>query len=90
MTVCVRVHYSGHVQGVGFRYRTKAAAAGFRVTGYVKNLANGQVELVAEGDEAEVNHFLTAVDDAMAGYIAERRTEKLPPQQFTSFEIRRD
>ena len=90
MTVCVRVHYSGHVQGVGFRYRTKATAAGFGVTGYVKNLANGQVELVAEGDEAEINRFLAAVDDAMTGYIARRQSEKMPSQGFTNFEIRRD
>ena len=45
------IHYSGRVQGVGFRYQTHRVAAGFEVTGTVRNLPNGRVELVAEGDK---------------------------------------
>lgn len=58
-----RVHalFQGRVQGVGFRYTTASVAAGFRVTGYVKNLPDGDVELLAEGEEAEVNAFLAAL-----------------------------
>ena len=47
-------HFSGHVQGVGFRYTVADVAEDFDVRGYVRNLPDGRVELVAEGDEAEI------------------------------------
>src|SRR5439155_885059 len=46
MNVYKRVHYSGRVQGVGFRYTAQGLAADYAVAGYVRNLANGDVELV--------------------------------------------
>src|SRR5207245_6186322 len=49
-TVSRHVYYSGQVQGVGFRYTAQQLAAGFAVSGFVRNLPNGDVELVAEGD----------------------------------------
>ena len=64
------VFYSGHVQGVGFRYTAKTVAAGFEVTGTVRNLPEGRVELVAEGDRAELEAFRTAIRDAgLSGLI---------------------
>lgn len=69
------VHYSGNVQGVGFRMTTRRIASDFDVTGYVKNLPDGRVELVAEGDAAEVARFLDAVADRMAGYIRDTRVD---------------
>ena len=56
--------YSGHVQGVGFRYTTKTVAAGFEVTGSVRNLPDGRVELIAEGKRAELEAFRAAIRDA--------------------------
>ena len=53
MNVCKRVLFQGHVQGVGFRYATHGLAQRFAVAGYVRNLADGRVELVAEGLEAK-------------------------------------
>ena len=53
---------TGRVQGVGFRYQTEHVARSFDVTGYVRNLADGRVELMAEGDRDEVCRFLAAVD----------------------------
>ena len=44
-------HFSGHVQGVGFRYTVQDLAADFDVRGYVRNLPDGRVELVVEGDD---------------------------------------
>ena len=58
------IFYSGHVQGVGFRYTTKTVAAGFEVTGAVRNLADGRVELIAEGERAELEAFRAAIRDA--------------------------
>jgi acylphosphatase len=56
--------YSGYVQGVGFRYTARATAAGFEVAGTVRNLADGRVELVAEGERAELDAFREAIRDS--------------------------
>ena len=63
------VHYSGHVQGVGFRHTTSHLARDFAVTGYVRNLADGRVELVAEGERQEVGRFLAKLADHLASNI---------------------
>ncbi len=60
-TASVRLRVEGHVQGVGFRYSTLDVARQFRVTGYVMNLPDGAVELVAEGAPSEVAAFLAAL-----------------------------
>lgn len=58
------------MQGVGFRYTAKTVAAGFEVTGTVRNLSDGRVELTAEGARAELEAFRTAIRDAgLAGLI---------------------
>ena len=64
-----RVHFSGRVQGVGFRYTCQSLARDFEVAGYVRNLPDGRVELVAEGDRQEIDNFLTAIHREMAAYI---------------------
>ena len=64
------IFYSGQVQGVGFRYTSKTVAAGFEVTGTVRNLPDGRVELVAEGARAELESFRDAIRDAgLSGLI---------------------
>ena len=63
------VIYQGHVQGVGFRMTARRVAAGFQVTGYVRNLPDGRVELVAEGSQGEVQRFLERVRATMADYV---------------------
>jgi acylphosphatase len=50
----IQVLYSGRVQGVGFRYQTKRQATGFEVSGTVRNLLDGRVELIAEGERTEL------------------------------------
>lgn len=56
----VRVHLliSGIVQGVNFRYYTRETAKKLNLTGWVKNLSDGKVEAVAEGDEEKINKFI--------------------------------
>ncbi len=68
-----RVIYSGRVQGVGFRYTAQQIAAGFRVTGFVRNLPDGTVELLAQGAERDLTAFLDAVRAAMRGNIRDAR-----------------
>jgi acylphosphatase len=76
---CRRVYYSGRVQGVGFRFTSLHLARGFDVAGYVRNLPDGRVELVAEGDRAEIDAFLEAVRDAMDRHIRDVTVESCPP-----------
>ena len=49
--ISLQVFYEGHVQGVGFRFTVRHIAKGFDVTGWVRNLPDGRVELQATGDE---------------------------------------
>ena len=60
----MQIFYSGRVQGVGFRYTVKTVAAGFEVTGTVRNLLDGRVELVAEGSREELEAFRQAIREA--------------------------
>jgi acylphosphatase len=70
MTVCKRVVYRGRVQGVGFRATALHLAENFKVTGTVRNGADGSVELVVQGEPIEVNGLLVAVARRMGSYIA--------------------
>ena len=89
MKVGKRVLYQGHVQGVGFRYTARSVAHGFAVAGFVRNLADGRVELVAEGEAAEVERFLDALARQMAEYVENRHEQDQAVQGYTTFEIRR-
>ncbi len=85
-----RVFYSGRVQGVGFRFTCQHLARGFEVTGWVKNLPDGRVELVAEGEKREVEAFLARVAEAMGSNIrAEQRSEETATGEFRDFAIAR-
>lgn len=83
------VFFTGHVQGVGFRYTTLQVAREYEVAGYVRNLPDGRVQLEAEGTAAEIEAFLRGLAEAMQGYIrnTERSGERRPPQ-FAGFAIR--
>jgi len=60
----MHIFYSGHVQGVGFRYTVKSVAAGFEIVGTVRNLIDGRVELVGEGQREELESFRNAIREA--------------------------
>lgn len=86
---CVHVFFTGRVQGVGFRYACKTTALGFAITGTVKNLPDGRVELVAEGAKTELEEFLQAIRDSEVGRFIKQ--EKIvwsePHGGFRGFEI---
>jgi acylphosphatase len=85
----IETHFRGNVQGVGFRYTAIRIAAGFDVTGYVRNLPDGRVHLVAEGEADELDAFVAAVEEAMAGYIAGRELRRQPSTgEFVRFGVR--
>jgi acylphosphatase len=89
MKVCKRVHFRGTVQGVGFRMTTHHIASHYAVGGYVRNLPDGQVEVVVAGEADEVEQFLAEIGTRMAGYITGHRIVDEPPQDFPAFEIRK-
>ena len=83
-----RVLYSGRVQGVGFRYTTVRIAQGYAVTGFVRNLRDGSVELVAEGVRSELDKFLAQVASTMGGCIEDvDRQVEAATGKFESFTI---
>jgi acylphosphatase len=85
-----RIIFEGRVQGVGFRYTTAAAARTCRINGYVRNCADGTVELLAEGSADAVERLLRSLGESFAGHIERQFVEELElPEQFDSFEIRR-
>ena len=80
--------FTGHVQGVGFRYQVVSIARGFEVTGYVKNLNDGRVELLAEGKESEVMHFIDVIESELDVFIKTIEKETgTKPRQKTNFSI---
>jgi acylphosphatase len=83
------VHFSGRVQGVGFRYTALRVAQEFEVAGYAQNLPDGRVRLEVEGEVAEVEAFIGAIQERMEGYIrkTERQTAQRRPE-FLGFTIR--
>jgi acylphosphatase len=85
----MQILYSGRVQGVGFRYTAKSVALGFEVTGTVRNLTDGRVELIVEGKRAELEEFRRALQDSDVGALI--RNEELSwgeaTGDFRGFEI---
>jgi len=83
------VFYEGRVQGVGFRYTACRIAGGYEVTGFVRNLPDGRVELIAEGDSGELDRFLADVAERMAGGIRSTAIDRQPATgEFSDFDIR--
>ena len=83
------VYYHGMVQGVGFRYTTRRIAQRFVVTGYVRNLPDGSVRVVAEGRTSELQRFLDAVLADLGEYVTEKEESVTAATgEFRTFDIR--
>ena len=82
------VLFTGHVQGVGFRYTTCRIADRHTVTGYVRNLPDGRVEAVIEGTTSDVDRFVRDVSDEMASFIRKAGSQDSPATgEFNGFRI---
>jgi acylphosphatase len=84
------VYYSGRVQGIGFRYTAREVACGYEVTGFVRNLPDGRVEMAAEGEEEEVAAFLNAIKASQLGSHIRQADVRwiVPRDDDKQFEIR--
>jgi len=85
-----QVTYTGHVQGVGFRYSTKRLAMGFDVVGWVRNLDDGRVEMQVMGEEEEIDAFLEEMHDSPLGHHIQEQEERTVPllEGVSGFSIR--
>jgi len=82
-------YFSGHVQGVGFRYTVKNVALRHDVRGFVRNLPDGRVELVMEGPDTEMDELVNEVCDRMSGYVKNVDQNIFPAtNEFSQFSIR--
>jgi acylphosphatase len=85
-----RVTVAGRVQGVGFRFFAERIASELGVTGWVRNLPDGKVETVAEGEEGAVRQYLERMREGpRAGRVTEVQVEEISVAGFDSFEITR-
>ena len=84
-----RIFYSGRVQGVGFRFSAESLANDLRVTGWVKNLRDGRVEVVAEAEEEALKDFLDRINKYFSRYIQDADVEwKEATGEFKQFGIK--
>jgi acylphosphatase len=87
--VARRFLISGRVQGVGFRFFAEEQARVHQVAGYVRNLPDGRVEAVAEGDEESVLRFERSLHRGPRGAMIEQIVaDPVPPENRYGFSIR--
>lgn len=87
-TIRRTLFFTGRVQGVGFRFTAESIASRFTVVGYVRNLPDGRVEVVAEGAGDELDRFQSAIENAMRSNIGEVKSHDTSASgKFTSFGI---
>jgi acylphosphatase len=87
MKVCKQVLYSGRVQGVGFRITVYHLARKHAVAGFVRNLPDGRVELLAEGELETVERLLQAIAAAMEENIRQADVQDRASADRMNFEI---
>ena len=84
----IRIVYSGRVQGVGFRWQVMQVSKDFAVTGFVRNLEDGTVELLVEGDSSEVSRMVGAVEKKLKDFWNSKvEDDRAGDPQFENFSI---
>lgn len=80
--------FIGRVQGVGFRFTTFDIANRYKLTGLVRNLFDGSVEMIAQGPSDDIDGCIRDIEESFAGYIRETKIEEIPPStQYEGFKI---
>lgn len=86
--VAKHVIFIGQVQGVGFRFTTLDIAHRYGLTGMVRNLMDGTVEMVAQGNASDVDRCIRDIQEAFTGYIRQTKIEEIPLNpQYKEFRI---
>ena len=82
------IFYSGRVQGVGFRYTARHIAANSNLTGWVKNLYDGRVEIMCQGQESDIKNFVSILDEEFSSYVKDKKINWSEVSgKFNSFNI---
>ena len=86
----LHIYYSGMVQGVGFRFTAERAANSLGLAGWVKNLRDGRVEVLCEGEEAALVSFINKIKNGVVKeYITSADIEwEEPRNEFEDFAVR--
>ena len=86
----VRLNVAGRVQGVGFRWATRRVAEAAGVTGYVTNLINGHVKIVAQADESTLKQFVAAIKASPTPYgqVTHVGIQLIPVRAYSTFSVR--
>jgi acylphosphatase len=80
--------FIGSVHGVGFRYTARSMANNCRLAGFVRNLPDGSVEMLAQGSSEDVDDCINQIERYFGSYIEQTRTKDLPPNpKYTDFRI---
>jgi acylphosphatase len=80
--------FTGQVQGIGFRFTALDIANRYKLTGLVRNLPDGTVEMITQGPSEDVADCIRDIKEAFEGYIRETKTEEIPPDpKYTDFKI---
>jgi len=88
MVAAKHIIFQGRVQGVGFRYTSLRIAAGYELTGFVRNLPGGTVEMLAQGIEKEIDNCLRDIQEYFGGHIRDCAVKDIPfDPRYTDFRI---
>ena len=86
--VRAHIYFCGTVQGVGFRYTTVSFAQQFSLTGWVKNLSDGRVEIVVEGPRERIEELLLRLNGQFGSFIRDQHIEWLDARkEFDEFSV---
>ena len=87
--VARHIIFVGRVQGVGFRFTAHRIAGRHQLTGFVRNLPNGSVEMLAQGHLENIEDCIRDIEEEFTGYVRETKIEDVPPEpmRYTDFKI---
>ncbi len=88
MKKAYQLTYSGKVQGVGFRFTVKRIADMYMLVGWVRNLANGKVDVFVQGEESAIDSFLKGIELYFKDNIRDKMLTEESSQQLEGFQIR--
>jgi len=84
-----KIHVTGQVQGVGFRWRAVIEAKNLGITGFVKNLSNGSVYIEAEGSREQLNAYIDWCKKGPGfGYVESVNVDPSSPVNYTDFRVK--
>ncbi len=86
--IAKHIIFIGRVQGVGFRFTAHRIASRYRLAGFVRNLRDGTVEMLAQGPAEDIEDCVQDIKEAMAGYVRETVIDEVPlDPKYTDFRI---